>query len=180
MSSLTAKVEAILFLAARPVAIRRLAEITEAEVTDVEAALKEITERYNREGSGVKLFQQSKEYQLATAPENSKLVAKFLQEEISGELTRPSLEALTIIAYRGPITKPELEQIRGVNCSLILRNLLIRGLIQEEADAVTKMTKYFVTLDFLKHLGVEKIEDLPDYSRLHADEVLKQVATTNS
>lgn len=180
MNNLHSKLEAILFLAARPLTIKRLAEITEAEVKDVEAALKEIAERYNREGSGVKLFQQGREYQLATAPEASKLVAKFLQEEVAGELTRPSLETLTIIAYRGPITKPELEQIRGVNCSLILRNLLIRGLIQEEADVVTKMTKYSVTLDFLKHLGVQKIDDLPEYGRLHASEVLNQVAATNT
>ena len=169
------KIESILFLAARPLHLKRLAELAEADTKDVEIALKEIQESYNQESSGVKLFQQGKEYQLATAPAVSELVAKFLQEEVSGELTRPSLEALTIIAYRGPITKPELEQIRGVNCSLILRNLLIRGLIQEEADAVTKMVKFSVTIDFLKHLGVQKIEDLPDYGRLHADQVFNQV-----
>lgn len=176
MSRLRAQVEAILFLAARPLSLKKLAELVNGDPKNVEAVLAELAERFNQPESGVHLFHQGKEYQLATAPAESELVASYLQAEVSGELTRPSLEALTIIAYRGPITKPELEQIRGVNCSLILRNLLIRGLIQEEPDPVTKMTRYSITLDFLKFLGVAKVEGLPDYQRLHGDAVLRQVA----
>ncbi len=177
MNDLRAQVEAILFLASRPLSLKKLAELVEAEAAAVEQALGEIQIFFDREDSGLRLFSQGKEYQLVTAPAQSKLTARYLQEEVTGELSRPSLETLTIIAYRGPITKPELEQIRGVNCGLILRNLLIRGLIQEGFDTLTKMIKYTVTIDFLKFLGLPEVTKLPDYKRLHADEVLKQVVT---
>ena len=78
-----------------------------------------------------------------------------------GELSRPSLEALTILAYRGPLTRPELEQIRGVHSSLILRNLLLRGLIEEKEDARLGQPLYSVTLDFLRHIGLASVEELP-------------------
>jgi len=71
---------------------------------------------------------------MTTAKESSEIVEKFLKEELTGEMTRPQLETLTIIAYRGPMTKMEIEQIRGVNCSLILRNLLMRGLVEAKLD----------------------------------------------
>ena len=90
-------------------------------------------------------------------------------------MTQPSLETLTIIAYRGPITKPEIEQIRGVNCSLILRNLLIRGLIEEKEDKQRLQNTYTISFDFLRHLGADRVEELPQYSDLHTDEVVGQL-----
>ena len=82
------------------------------------------------------------------------------------------METLTIIAYRGPITRLELEQIRGVNCSLILRNLMIKGLIEEERDGKRMVSDYRVSLNFTRYLGINKIEDLPDYQKLHSHENL--------
>ena len=96
----------------------------------------------------------------------------YAKEEVSGELTKPSLETLTIVAYRGPVTKAELEQIRGVNCSLILRNLLIRGLIEGSFDKVKATTVYDVTHDFVRFLGLAEVEELPDYAKLHNHETL--------
>ena len=93
---------------------------------------------------------------------------------MSGELTPPSVETLTIIAYRVPITKPAIEQIRGVNCSLILRNLLIRGLIEEHEDKQRLQNTYTISFEFLRHLGVDRVEDLPQYIELHADEIVQQ------
>ena len=86
------------------------------------------------------------------------------------ELTRPSLETLTIIAYRGPITKPEIEQIRGINCSLILRNLALRGLIEEADDAARLQPVYTVSVKFLRHLGIHAASELPQYEDLHGNE----------
>lgn len=180
MSNLKSKIESILFLAAKPLMLKRLAQLVEVEPEVVAKTLEEIQATWNKPDSGLRLLQQGKEYQLVTSPDNSKLVAQYLQEEVTGELTRPSLEALTIIAYRGPVTKPELEQIRGVNCSLILRNLLIRGLIQEEVDTKTKMIKYSVTLDFLKFLGLQNMSELPEYERLHGDQVLQQITKSEN
>ena len=74
------------------------------------------------------------------------------------------METLSIIAYRGPIKRDELEQIRGVNCSIILRHLLIKGLIVEENK---DKEIYNVSLDFIRHLGVKDLNELPDYERLN-------------
>ena len=79
-----------------------------------------------------------------------------------------------MIAYKGPVTKPEIEQIRGVNCSLILRNLLLRGLI-EETGSVGGEARYSITIPFLQYLGVSSVKELPDYEGLNAHETLKAV-----
>jgi segregation and condensation protein B len=79
-----------------------------------------------------------------------------------------------VVAYRGPITKAELEQIRGVNCSLILRNLLIRGMITAIEDKAKQTTLYQITVDFVKYLGIDSVEQLPDYVKLHSVENLEQ------
>jgi len=109
---------------------------------------------------------------LVTGVQNSELIKALVKDEKTGELSQPSLETLTIIAYRGPITKPILEQIRGVNCSLILRNLLIRGLIQEEKQG--NGIVYFVTPELLKYLGLVSVNDLPNYEKLHQVENLEE------
>jgi len=114
-------------------------------------------------------------YQLASHPDNAKLVQLFLKSDITGELTEPALETLTIIAYRGPMTKPEIEQIRGVNCSLILRNLLIRGLIEKIEHKKVELPRYQVTHDFIRFLGIGSAAELPDYEKLHTHETLDEV-----
>jgi segregation and condensation protein B len=114
-------------------------------------------------------LEQEGKLQLATNPAAAEAVRLFAKEEVGGELTRPSLETLTIIAYRGPMTKPEIEQLRGINCTLILRNLLLRGLIEERDDLSKLQPVYSVSLDFLRHLGVKKVSELPDFVRFHND-----------
>ena len=107
------------------------------------------------------------EYQLVSSPENKTVAEHFIKAELSGELTRPQLETLTVISYCGPITKPEIEQIRGVNCSLILRNLLMRGLVKESDKETNLLPSYEVTMEYLQHLGINSLSELPDYSELH-------------
>ena len=99
----------------------------------------------------------------------------MVKEEVYSELTQPQLEALTIIAYRGPITKLELETIRGVNCSLILRNLLVRGLIEEKDDAVKLQPVYSVSLEMLRHLGIHGVSELPDFENFHNNVQIDQM-----
>ncbi|MBT7553409.1 SMC-Scp complex subunit ScpB, partial [bacterium] len=91
----------------------------------------------------------------------------------TGELSKPSLETLTIVAYRQPIAKEELEQIRGVNCSVILRNLLIRGLVEARESKGDLVPMYSVTIDFLRHLGIDSVEQLPDFAKLNSNENLQ-------
>jgi segregation and condensation protein B len=171
------KVESVLFIAARPIGLKRLAEVCGAEREELAAAVEELAAKYNVEGSGIRVLRHGSEVQMTTAPEAASIVQDFLKDETTGEMTRPSLEALTIIAYRGPMTKAELEQVRGVNCSLILRNLMMRGLVEAEGEHGDPRTTYRVTMDFVRFLGVSSIEDLPDYGKLRSHENVERVLT---
>jgi len=138
-------------------------------------AIQQLKTEYVARAGGVVFLTLEDKYQLAASPEASEVVSKFLKEEITGELTRPSLETLTIIAYRAPISKAELELIRGVNCSLILRNLLLRGLIEAKEDKTKATTVYQITFEFLKYLGLTAVSDLPDFDRLNRHNNLEKL-----
>ena len=159
-------------VAGKPLAAKKIGELVGAKEAEAEAALRELQKEYVGT-RGVRLFSTGRQWQMGTAGENAAVVGEFVKEEFAGELTRPQLEALTVIAYRGPLSKMELELIRGVNCGLILRNLMIRGLVDEEYDSPKKATQYRVSMDFLRHLGIGRVEDLPDYAALHGHEVMQ-------
>ncbi|MFH0780054.1 MAG: SMC-Scp complex subunit ScpB [Parcubacteria group bacterium] len=176
---LKTKIESLLFISHKPLSVKSLVNFLkkESETVKPEEAtqiLEELKAKYNFQESGVQIIQTGDEYQMVTNPDAGALVKKFINEDMTGELTPASLEALTVIAYRGPISKAELEQIRGVNCSLILRNLLIRGLIKMDEDKTKMNFFYSATVDFLKYLGINSVNELPDYQTLHQTETLNQ------
>lgn len=174
MNALHKQLESLLFIAGKPLSVKKLSELVGASAKETEKALEEILLRYEQnEESGLQIMRAGQQYQMATKPDFSKLVETFVASEQTGELTKPSLETLTIVAYRGPITKADLEQIRGVNCSLILRNLLIKGLVEASFDRSSKMTVYQITLPFMEFLGMTRQEQLPNYETLHNDERLQ-------
>jgi len=162
--SLSHQLEAILFAGARSFSLKRLADVTSSASADVEAALAELSERL--EQTSLMVQRAGNDVQLVTKPEYATTVQQVVKDELHGELTRPALEALTILAYRGPLTRPELEQIRGVHSSMILRNLMLRGLVEEKEDTRLGQPTYAVTLDFLRHIGVASAEELPSYEDL--------------
>jgi len=131
---LKSQIESLLFTSGRPMAVKKIADLTGADKEEIKNALEELKTALEDREAGLILVKQGEKVELATHPDNNEIIRTYLKDERTGELTRPSLETLTIIAYRGPITKAELEMIRGINCSLILRNLMIRGLITEKAD----------------------------------------------
>lgn len=173
------KIESLLFISSKPLTAKSIVsfltrqgeKITEQQVLEI---VEELKQKHNQSESGIHLVQAGKELQMTTNPEVAEIIKKFLKDDTTGELTPASLETLTVVAYRGPITKPELEQIRGVNCSLIIRNLLIRGLITFEENKNSGQNSYEVTVEFLKHLGLNKVKELPDYERLSQVENLEQ------
>lgn len=173
--SLSSKIETILFVASKPLAVKKIAKVLDAEEIKVSEALHALREKFNPEISGVILLENNNEWQMVSNPDNREAAEEFMKAEVSGELTRPQLETLTVISYRGPITKPVLDQIRGVNCSLILRNLMLRGLVKEVTDPAGLLPVYEVTMDYLRHLGLNSISELPDYERLHRDETIDKV-----
>jgi segregation and condensation protein B len=172
MSSLKSKIESLLFISPKPLSIGQIAKLVDKEKSEINEAVAELMADYADRGIEIKKIDDK--LQMMTSGDNHKLAQDFVKEEITGELTRPSLETLTVVAYRGPMTKAELEMIRGVNCSLILRNLLMRGLIEEIEDK-QRGYLYQVTLDFLKFLDVKDVTELPDYAKLNQDENLQKL-----
>lgn len=177
---INAQVESILFVLNKPLEIKKLAKLCERSVEEVEVVLESLKNKYNNEESGINLLVTDKEVQLVSNPKNKKLVEELVKEDIEGELTRPQLEALTVIAYRGPITKMELEQIRGVNCTLILRNLMIKGLVEVEEDKIIDNNKYRMTTSFMRHLGIMEQQELPNYAEYSQAESIAEVLENNN
>jgi segregation and condensation protein B len=174
--SVKSEIESLLFVSSRPLSARRLAEVTGHDKKEVQSALEELIKEYDaRPESGLAILRNGDEVQFATAPAHADLVKDFLKDETFGELTRPALETLTIVAYRGPLTKAELEQIRGVNCSLILRNLLIRGLVETIDGSAPGVQNFRVTFDFVRYLGIREVAELPEYETLRSDENLRKL-----
>ncbi len=168
MSSTQSKLESILFVASKPLGLKKIARALGAGEAETLENLERLRVKYNHRESGIILAQNNNEWQMVSNPDNRAAAENFLKAEVSGELTRPQLETLTVISYRGPLTKPELEQMRGVNCSLILRNLMMRGLVKEVEDAANLLPTYEVTMDYLRHLGVNSLRELPDFEVLHS------------
>lgn len=178
--SLIAQIESLLFVSPEAISLSRLVKATGGKKTEIQAAIKVLSDKYRQaKDGGITLVTSGDSYQLVTSAANAQLVSDWLKSDLSGELSEPSLETLTIIAYRGPITKPEIELIRGVNCSLILRNLLMRGLVEKE-ESGKHLPKYTVTVEFLRFLGVGRVSDLPDYDKLAKNETLEEVLNSSN
>ncbi len=170
---LESQIESILFASGKPLSLKQLAKICGRSKEEVEVVLDKIKAKYNQPQSGIHLLENQEKYQLVVNPQNAKLVEDLVKEEVVSDLTRPQLETLTIIAYRGPITKLELERLRGVNCSLILRNLIIKGLIEVKEDKVVENNIYTISLKFMQHLGITTVEELPEYDKLSKAEEIE-------
>lgn len=166
--NLTPQIESVLFVASAPLAMKKIARILEVDEQEVKAAIEVLSDSYMGHESGIHIVQSGDMVQMITNPRHRDVVEHFTKAEVSDELTRAQLETLTVIAYRGPITRPELEQIRGVNCAIILRNLLVRGLVVEKDSKEALMPSYEISIDALRFLGISGAEELPKYSELHA------------
>ncbi len=169
------KIESLLFISAKPMSVKQLAELIKKDKKEIEKVGFELVEEYKNNKKGIQIIKNSSKLQMVSSPENAKLIQEFIKDETTGELSRPSLETLTIIAYRGPVSKIDLDRIRGVNCSLILRNLLIRGLIKAKNDNKKQETYYTITFDFIRFLGINDVSELPDYEKLSKDDTFDRM-----
>lgn len=175
MANLKSKIESLLFVASRPLGLKKICEISGGEKEEVKNCLQELIGDCEENKRGVQIMEIDGEYQMSTCGDSSKMVKDFLKDEMTGELTRPALETLTIVAYRGPIAKSDLEQIRGVNCSLILRNLMIKGLVESKSSDKGGEPLYNITFDFMRYLGITKQSELPDFDKLSKSEILDKI-----
>lgn len=160
--TLEAQIEAVLFWKAEPVSIKKLAEIFAKNEEEIRAAL--LVLRNSLQNRGLTLVELENEVTLATAKSVAPLIEKLSKEELVKDLGKAGLETLSIILYQGPITRAEIDYIRGVNSQFILRNLLVRGLVGKvENPKDRRGFLYKASFDLLSYLGISNITDMPDY-----------------
>ncbi len=161
------RIEALLFYRAEPVRFQELVTLLKAEQSEVREALASL--KVLLMGRGVRLLEVNDSYELVTAPEVSNLIESLRREELNRDLGKAGVETLTIILYRGPVSRAEIDFIRGVNSTFILRNLLVRGLIERRVlEKGGRGAHYVPTPDFLKYLGIVSVEELPEYGTLRS------------
>ena len=169
------QIEAVLFYKAKPVAISWLLKFCEIDAENLGNAL--VSLQQNLENRGLRLIvSDNKEVQLVTAPEYAEVIEKIRRDDLKRDIGNAGAETLAVILYRGPISRAEIDRIRGVNSSFILRNLQIRGLVERTGSEGTRGYSYQATPSLLAHLGVEQKESLPDYATVAA--ALDDFATT--
>jgi segregation and condensation protein B len=163
--SLTAELEALLFAAPGAVSISQLAAALDLSHAEVEKGLVDLEARYavNNLETGLRLQRHHGRFQLTTAPQAARLVERFLGLEAGSRLSRAALESLAIVAYQQPVTRPQIDAIRGVNSDGVLKSLLSKGLIQEvgRAEAAGRPILYATTPEFLQYFGLNALEELP-------------------
>jgi len=165
--NLKSVVESILFSIGEPISIERLAKTVGKDRDSIKNIVQELEKDYETENRGLRILIKNEEIQLTSTPENSLYIEKLIKDELQEELTPASLETLAIVAYKGPLSRVEIEEIRGVNSSFILRNLLIRGLVERKGHPEdTRAYIYEISFNFLRKLGLKSVEELPDYKKL--------------
>ena len=169
------QLESILLISDKALPIKNLGKKLDLNKQEIKELLRKLEEKFNQEDGGIHILTNNDKIQFTTNPISEEIIKEFVKEELNSNLSDASMETLTIIAYRGPITKSELEQIRGVNCSIILKNLLIRNLIESKQDKEKMTETYSTSLEFLKYLGLNNISELPDYEKLNSNEIIDKI-----
>jgi len=169
--SLEAKLEALLFVAPATVSVKQLAEALEVAPREVEKTLETLEAGYAERG--IRLQRHKGELRLTSAPQTAPLVERFLDLEATTRLSHAALECLAIVAYQQPVTRPQIDAVRGVNSDTAMRSLLTHGLIEEigRTESAGRPILYATTAEFLQHFGVSKLEELPP---LNLDFLAKQ------
>ncbi|MGK2848998.1 MAG: SMC-Scp complex subunit ScpB [Minisyncoccota bacterium] len=170
-SSLLSALESLLFMSGSPLTFTALSKILETEVDTVVQAAQTLGEKYLADTqSGLMVIINDNKIELATKPENAAWVEALTKSALQEKLSKTALEVLSIIAYRAPITRHEIDTIRGVNCSFTIRNLLLRDLIERVGDpGDVRGYVYRPTFHFLESIGIAHIRALPDYDVLSRD-----------
>jgi segregation and condensation protein B len=176
LEKLRSAVESILFISGEPVSVTKIAKVTENSVEEIESVVDALQIEYATAERGITIIRKEQEVQMATNSDNAGIVDQLVKSEIQENLSKAGLEVLAIIAYRGPITRVEVEAVRGVNCSFTVRSLMMRGLLERiENPKDNRGYLYKISFDFLKKLGIDSIEKLPDYETLSKDDRIDSI-----
>lgn len=160
-----AVIEGLLFISGNEgITIDKIKEITNLESDKIKDILTELYNDYSSESRGIKLVYLGNHYKLTTKEEHKEYYQKLVEVEVNSNLSQSALETLAIIAYNQPITRIEIDEIRGVNSSYVIRKLMIKGLIEDigRSEMAGRPKQYAVTDLFLDHFGLESTDDLPE------------------
>lgn len=162
-NNLKSILESILLVAEKPVSARELSTVSGAMLSDVQKTLAGLIEEYK--DRGMKVIKKGEYFSLVTAPENAEAVSRFLNEELRHDLSEQALEVLSIITYKQPVTRIDVEEVRGVASDQLLRNLMIRGLITEvgRKESPGRPILYGTTMEFLQYFGLGSEKELPEF-----------------
>ena len=169
------QIESILFFKSEPVSRKKLTDILKVGQTEIDEGIEKLKE--NLQNRGIVFIENDNEITLGTAPELSKLIEHIQKEELNKELSKASLETLSIVLYKNGVSRAEIDYIRGVNSSFTLRALSVRGLIEKTVD--TKDSRRYIykpSFELLSYMGVKSVEELPDWGDLNNS---MQVAAKN-
>lgn len=172
--NITAEVEAFLFVYGEPLEVKKISKMlskggNKVSESEIKEAVAELQKKYSGAGGLNLIYSDSpagQKVQLATKPEFAPLMEEFIKDEFKEDLTPASLETLSLIAYLGPVSRAQIDYYRGVNSSFILRNLLMRGLVERYTDPQRANVYFYqASFDLMKYLGISKIEDLLEYEK---------------
>lgn len=160
---LRAVLESLLFVAPAPTPVERLAQVVGQPTEAVETALTDLTAAYLTDGRGLRLLRKGTHVHLTTAPQASTYIERFLGLDLTSKLSNAALETVAVVAYRQPLTRAQIEAVRGVNCDGVLRTLLARELIEPvgRLEQAGRPILYGTTVQFLHYFGLESLDRLP-------------------
>lgn len=171
MSPNAQKIQALLFVAGEAVALTELALVVNIPVEEVESALQEIDSAVSSQG--ISLLRTTKEAQLVTSPAVSDFLQQYLEAQAT-DISKAGAEVLSLVAYRGPLTRLEIDAIRGVDCRRALGQLVAHGFVERRKKAAQAPT-YDITPDFLQHVGLTAREQLPRFTELSQAQSLQAI-----
>lgn len=178
-TTIASRIGSVLFVHGEPLSRKKLATTLGEDADAVDGGIATLRAGLADAGLGIRVVERDGEVELVTDPDNAGLIAGFLSSEREEGLGKATLETLAVIAYRGPVTRSEIDAIRGVNSSFSLRSLLLRGLVDREQNPLdTREYRYSASFRLLELLGIASLDELPDHDTLSADERLRTALDT--
>lgn len=176
-SKLLSALESSLFVSGEPLSYARLSKTLDIPEEEVREGIRKLAEKYaGDETGGLIVIENNRQVLIATKTENAPYIESLTKSALQETLSKAALEVLAIIAYRAPITRAEIEAVRGVNCSFTIRNLLLRDLVERQGNPDdSRGYVYRPSFRFLQVLGLRSAEELPDYPALSQDERLRMI-----
>jgi segregation and condensation protein B len=166
--NLEQKIEAVLFWKAEPVTVKKLASLLNDTEENIKNSVNKLKE--DLKNRGICVMEKNDEIVLATNPEISGFLSELTKDEFNRDIGKAGMETLSIVLYQGPVSRKEIDYIRGVNSGFVLRNLMVRGLVEKVEDSNDHRTfLYKSTFELLSFMGVSKVEALPDYDLIRND-----------